>query len=224
MLTRPLLLDLFCGAGGAARGYALADFDVVGVDVQPQPNYPYAFYQADALAVLHYDGWLRQFDAIHASPPCQAYSTQTARRDLHARLIAPVREALVRAGLPYVMENVEGSTRTPAPDPLLRVELRLGPPPPSLLRDELACRSACLRPRLAGAPLPFSRLRMTVAGRLAKVVGVHGHLNHQGEFALRCRAIGIDWMTNGELVNAVPPAYTAHLDRQLLAVVHTVAA
>jgi DNA (cytosine-5)-methyltransferase 1 len=89
---KPRLLDLFCGAGGCSVGYARAGFEVVGVDIKPQVNYPYGFIQADALDVLRTGavpparvggsmwtrpGWTEDFDAIHASPPCQAYSRVT---------------------------------------------------------------------------------------------------------------------------------------------------
>lgn len=99
----PRLLDLFCGVGGAAVGYARAGFDVVGVDLEPQPNYPFELIQADALSVE-----LNGFDAIHASPPCQAYVNLSTHTD-HPRLIEPVRERLRASGLPYVIENVVGS-------------------------------------------------------------------------------------------------------------------
>ena len=98
-MTRPRLLDLFCGAGGAAMGYHRAGFDVVGVDIKPQPHYPFEFHQADALT-YPLDG----FDAIHASPPCQAYrrtrSSATAGRPPSPDLIEPTRALLVASGLP----------------------------------------------------------------------------------------------------------------------------
>ena len=104
------LLDLFCCAGGAAKGYSDAGFEVVGVDINPQPNYPFEFIQAD---VLNMDiGFLQDFDAIHASPPCQSYSDLAKRNrnaDAHPRLIEPVREMLDKSGRPYVIENVEGA-------------------------------------------------------------------------------------------------------------------
>jgi DNA (cytosine-5)-methyltransferase 1 len=102
------ILDLFCGAGGCSMGYHRAGFEVVGVDVAPQPNYPFEFHQADALT-FPLDG----FDAIHASPPCQGYSlaNNIHGRDDHPMLIADVRERLEATGLPYVIENVEGAKR-----------------------------------------------------------------------------------------------------------------
>ena len=101
-MTRPRLLDLFSGAGGAAMGYHEAGFDVVGVDIDPQPRYPFEFHQADALT-FPLDG----YDAIHASPPCQAY-TQLGKGE-HPRLIEPIRVRLQSAGVPYVIENVVGA-------------------------------------------------------------------------------------------------------------------
>ena len=117
---RPRLLDLFCGAGGAAMGYSRAGFDVVGVDINYQPNYPFRFVQADALRFLLWivrgdkdaSAWIRGVDAIHASPPYQRYSTATKRNgnaESHPDLIAPVREHLRTTGLPYVIENVVGA-------------------------------------------------------------------------------------------------------------------
>ncbi len=108
---KPRILDLFCGAGGAAQGYADAGFEVVGVDIEPQPNYPFRFIQQDALATLVNEGFLdfHDFDAIHASPPCQHYANVTAWRGDqgdHPDLIGPTRELLEATGLPYVIENV----------------------------------------------------------------------------------------------------------------------
>src|SRR6187200_2858563 len=102
---RPRLLDLFCCEGGAAIGYHRAGFDVVGVDIVDRPRYPFEFHQADALT-YPLDG----FDAIHASPPCQAYSiTKNAHDRQHPEMVEPVRARLVASGVPYVIENVVGA-------------------------------------------------------------------------------------------------------------------
>ena len=111
------LLDLFCCAGGAAAGYHQAGFEIVGVDIDAQPNYPYEFMQAD---VMNLDpGWMASFDAIHASPPCQGYSVLAKRNgngDQWAKLIPAMRDVLAGTGRPYVIENVVGA---PLIDPLL---------------------------------------------------------------------------------------------------------
>ena len=115
-MTRPVLLDLYCCEGGAATGYHQAGFDIVGVDINPQPNYPYQFIQADALDLPFP---LDDFDAIHASPPCQHFTAyRNVVKDIADRyddLIEPTRELLDGSGLPYVIENVPGA---PLVDPV----------------------------------------------------------------------------------------------------------
>ena len=109
------ILDLFCGAGGAGAGYARAGFEVIGVDVRPQPCYPFEFIRCDAIEFLQLDGLAGAFDAIHASPPCQRFTslrTMTNHRPDHPDLIEPVRYLLERVGLPWVIENVPGSPMT----------------------------------------------------------------------------------------------------------------
>lgn len=110
-MNRPRLLDLFCGAGGAAKGYADAGFDVTGVDIKPQPRYPFAFVEGDALEYATEHG--REYDAIHASPPCQGYSVMRNLPWLSGKdyplLILPTRELLSAIGRPWVIENVEGA-------------------------------------------------------------------------------------------------------------------
>ena len=116
-MSRPRLLDLFCGAGGAATGYHRAGFDVVGVDNRPQPNYPFAYHLGNALEWLG-EGYAGGFDAIHASPPCQlfsAYQRANTRQKQHLNLIPETRELLRASGLPYVIENVPGA---PLEDPV----------------------------------------------------------------------------------------------------------
>lgn len=137
MTRRPLLLDLFCGAGGAAYGYARAGFDVVGVDVRPQPDYPFEFFEVDALSNTALRLALRA-DAIHASPPCQGYSSHVSSRgSVYAgtqgkdepRLIEAVRAMLLRVGVPYVIENVVGA-RDELRGPLLLCGTMFGLPIP----------------------------------------------------------------------------------------------
>lgn len=127
------LLDLFCCAGGAARGYANAGFDVVGIDIEPQPRYPYTFFHAD---VMELDPeWIAEyFCAVHASPPCQGY---TELRHLyttneHPLLIEPTRLLLQKTGLPYIIENVDDA-RTELVDPIVLCGLMF--PPLRVIRD-----------------------------------------------------------------------------------------
>jgi DNA (cytosine-5)-methyltransferase 1 len=109
-VTRPRLLDLFCGAGGCSAGYAAAGFEVVGVDNEPHPDYPFEFRLGDALEVLEDRAYLDGFDVVHASPPCQAYSKLAALHDEeHPELVEPVRDLLEAWGGRYVIENVVGA-------------------------------------------------------------------------------------------------------------------
>src|SRR5512146_881208 len=107
-MAAPRLLDLFCGAGGAAMGYHRACFEVVGVDINPQPHYPFEFHQADALT-YPLDG----FDVIHASPPCQDYTIASLYHRMNGKtypdLIEPTRKHLMRSSSVWVMENVPGA-------------------------------------------------------------------------------------------------------------------
>ena len=108
MTAKPRLLDLFCGAGGAAMGYYRAGFDVVGVDIKPQPRYQFEFHQGDALEYCAAHGY--EFDVIHASPPCQAYSvTRSIHGNEYPDLVAVTRAALQATGKPWVIENVVGA-------------------------------------------------------------------------------------------------------------------
>lgn len=235
----PRLLDLFCGAGGAAMGYHRAGFEVVGVDIRPQPNYPFPFIQEDALEVLQDPGWLRgeyddkdRFDAVHASPPCQAHSTigKQVRRLRpgqyeHPDLVAPTRELLQAAGLPYVIENVMGA---PLRNPIMLCGSSFGL---NVRRHRLfetsfsvmsmPCAHHWQLPRFRSLDKRRNNLMSTVpnhgGGQVASVVGVHGHINYSGERDLREWAMGVDWMTPYELTQAIPPAYTEFIGTQLVA-------
>jgi DNA (cytosine-5)-methyltransferase 1 len=200
------LLDLFCGAGGCSVGYHRAGFDVVGVDIAPQPNYPFEFHQADALT-FPLDG----FDAIHASPPCQHYSTVSGRsrkgqRAEYPDLVEPTRQRLEASGVPWVMENVIGA---PLDQPLILCGSSFGL---DVRRHRLFETGRWMVPLVPPCAHHWQKPRFrSLDSRqktLASVIGVHGHSNYAGEFALRCKAMGIDWMTPHELTQAIPPAYT----------------
>lgn len=194
---RPKLLDLFCGAGGCSVGYHRAGFDVVGVDSRPQPRYPFPFVRGDALRPP-FD--LRDFDAIHASPPCQAYSRATAwrgRRASHPDLIAATRELLVRSGRPYVLENVQES-RHLLIAPVMLCGTSFGLP----LR----------RHRWFEMSAPLCELLACCQHRTGDCS--HDHGGKQTESAYRT-AMGCEWMTVHEARQAIPPAYTEYLGRQL---------
>lgn len=209
---RPRLLDLFCGAGGAARGYQRAGFYVVGVDNRPQPRYAGdEFVQADALDVLRVLlSGDPDFAAIHASPPCQAYSkTQQLRGNDHPDLVGPVRELLERTGLLYVIENVPGSP--------LRA--------PVVLEGQMFEGLRTQRPRWFETNwlLPVSFMRSPRPAPNAKMgrrpgPGEWVHVVGNCNGAAICRdAMGIDWMRRDELAQAIPPAYTEHIGGFLLA-------
>jgi DNA (cytosine-5)-methyltransferase 1 len=239
-VTRPRLLDLFCGAGGAAVGYHRAGFDVVGVDNKPQPNYPFEFYQADALEALENLSpgvapiFIAGFDAIHASPPCHDHSPATGRnrkaQGPHGTgwMLHETISRLLHVPVPWVVENVEGA-RMPRRVYNFRLcgssfglDLRRHRKWASnLLMLAPPCAHYWQQPRFPA--LDGNRHRTEgyepVGSRsyLARVVGVHGHLNYAGEREVRERAMGIDWMTPDELTQAIPPAYTRWIGAQLIA-------
>lgn len=215
-MSRPCLLDLFCGAGGAAVGYHRAGFDVVGVDIAPQPHYPFKFIRADALDVLGPLSGL--FEAIHASPPCQRYS-DLARRNGNADswpdLVGPVRELLRATRLPYVIENVEGA---PLVDPVMLCGTMF--PELRVIRHRLFESNVPIETRPHSKhPLCFTHdKRKSHYGRLdqdSAFVQVTGGGN--ATVANKRAAMGIDWMTGRELNEAIPPAFTECVGQQLLA-------
>jgi DNA (cytosine-5)-methyltransferase 1 len=208
--VKPRLLDLFCGAGGAAMGYARAGFEVVGVDIKPQPRYPFQFVLADALGDFGCDlARSSQWDAIHASPPCQAYTKAQKLQGIeHPDLIGPTRELLEETGLPYVIENVKGA---PLHDPVM-LEGQMFPElrthRPRLFETNWLLEVPALRP----PPPPNAKMgRPPTASTWIQVVG-----NFWDVGAGRV-AMNIDWMTRDELREAIPPAYTEFIGAQLLA-------
>jgi DNA (cytosine-5)-methyltransferase 1 len=202
------LLDLFCGAGGAAVGYSRAGFDeIVGVDIKPQPRYPFEFVQADALA-YPLDG----FDAIHASPPCQRFTAMRTMYNAkeHADLLTPTRERLRGQSAPYVIENVPGSPTAG----LTLCGSMFG----------LGIRGAQLRRHRLFEVWP--QLIMTPAcNHHSPVIGVYGQHGRDRRRSVETfysvedgrGAMGIDWMTGDELSQAIPPAYTEYVGRALIA-------
>jgi len=209
-VSRPRLLDLFCGAGGAAMGYHRAGFDVVGVDINPQPNYPFEFHQADAMT-YPLDG----FDVIHASPPCQRYTTlakQSGKQCSYLDLVKPVRERLKRACVPYVIENVPGA-------PLENSAMLCGTMFPELkvIRHRCFESSTNLTIPLAHLAHPrvftFDKRRPQVdrASAFVLVTGWNFRLQDGKD------AMGVDWMqTRREVSESIPPAYTEFIGKQLI--------
>lgn len=205
------LLDLFCGAGGAAVGYNRAGFDVVGVDIAPQPDYPFEFHQADALAYLLWTD--EKFDAIHASPPCQRYSGMLKCRpgeaDDHPNFVATTRSLLVDSGLPYVIENVQGS---PLLDPVMLCGHMFGL---ELYRHRLfESNFHVAQPDHPPHIKPASPAGHWKPGTIISVSG------HAAPIAVACEAMGIDWIKTGRvgrksLSQAIPPAYTEYIGQWL---------
>lgn len=205
MSERPRLLSLFCGAGGDSVGYHLAGFDVTGIDIDEQPHYPFPFHRADAMTFP-----LKGYDAIHASPPCQAYSglNRLGKQDHLDRpmLIAPIRDRLKAAGAPYVIENVVGAPLL-APIRLCGSSFGL-----KVQRHRLfECSFAALAP-----PCQHNRSSIGVYGDHPQVsVG----MNRAHSLADAQKAMGIDWMDWPELCEAIPPAFTEWLGERLIALI-----
>ena len=202
---KPRLLDLFCGAGGAAMGYHRAGFEVVGVDIRPQRHYPFEFHQADALTFPLSS--FSHIDAIHASPPCQDFSvTASLHENRRGDLLTPVRMMLQHTSLPWVIENVPGAPMRP---------------------DVVLCgsmfglgvkRHRCFETSWHAAPFPpaacacrgMEPLDVTGTG------GPGGQHRKPSSLAQARAAMGIDWMSREELGEAIPPAYCEFIGAQLM--------
>ena len=211
------LLDLFCKAGGASVGYARAGFEVVGVDIEKQKRYPFEFVQADALDIMADVDFLRSFDVIAASPPCQTHSRTKHLRDAQGKtttkvdLIPQTRSALLKARRPYIIENVPGA---PLINPVTLCGSMFG----------LGVRRHRLFEVSDGAsPIAIIHSSCDHRGQ-GRPVGVYGSLRddipHGGKTADSIEearlAMGIDWMIWSELVEAIPPAYTELIGGQFM--------
>lgn len=204
--TKPTVLDLFCGAGGASAGYASAGYEVIGVDIADQPNYPYEFVKGDALQFAEL--YAHEFDLVHASPPCQRFSIMTQRwgtEGNHPDLIDPTRQILRRKCMAYVIENVPGS-------PLIEPIRLCG----SMFDLEV-------RRHRWFETNPVIDQPECHHDRQDRVIGVYGHPGGSskrdgitfGQVADWKRAMGIEWMTAKELKEAIPPAYTHEIGTQI---------
>ncbi|MFE7033506.1 SAM-dependent methyltransferase [Streptomyces sp. NPDC057621] len=210
-LSRRLrLLDTFCCQGGAARGYADAGFDVTGIDIAPQPRYPFAFVQAEAVAFIRAHG--AEFDFIHASPPCQHDSEcQRIRGNTHPDLIAPTRAALESTGRPWVIENVRGAV------PKLHAPVMLCGPVFGVETYrhryfETGGGFTITQPQHPAHLVPQAKMgRPVPPGHFGQYVG-----NFSGVDRAR-RVLGVPWMNRDGIRECVPPAYTQWLGTHALA-------
>lgn len=207
------LLDLFCGAGGCTKGYQQAGFWVRGVDLKPQPRYVgEEFVQADALEYLRgliASGEIVEFDAIHASPPCQFASecTPPQHRAKHKNLIPQTRELLRLAGLPYVIENVENA-RFHLDDPLMLCGSMFGLKVWRHRYFEIKPSIFALLPPCNHAGYP-----VLITGTTRRAERNGGRFEYSAQ---ECReASGLHWMTRTEMDQAIPPAYTHFIGREL---------
>ena len=224
---KPKLLDLFCGAGGASVGYYRAGFEVVGVDIEQQPHYPFPYIQMDAIELmgLFLDGgqmksqgrgffeWygIKDFDAYHASPPCQGYGRLQINTKEHPKLIEPIRVLLLRTGKPYVIENVVGS---PLSNPVILCGSMFGL---GVWRHRLFERN--FKTGIPGCQHSLVPYPIDVTGtggpcqvRFTSGGGIHRKPKNMAQAK---QVMGIDWMLRREIVEAIPPAYTEYIGKYL---------
>ncbi len=212
---RPIICDLFCGGGGAALGLYLAGFRVVGVDLKFQPHYPFEFIQADAMTFP-----LEGYDAYWASPPCQGYVDRNKNRETkHPRLIEPIRQRLLNTGKLYIIENVVGA-------PYLKANIMLC----GTMFNLRVFRHRYFELSFPAPLSPFScnHWGQCQTGQFIGVYafGPHGKRDINGfrgkplrSQVTKAEAMGIDWMTDKEINEAIPPAYSEYLGKFLLTAV-----
>lgn len=204
-------LDLFCKAGGGAVGYSRAGFDdIVGVDIEPQPRYPFEFVLGDALEYLAEHG--HEFDAIHASPPCQwvtlAANQWRCQGRVYPELLEPTRDALRLVGQPYIIEQPVGQVLI---NPVLLNGAMFGLRVRRNRYFETSFKMAFVLLPQDALPTHFGR---PFDARKGEVFYPVGHFSGVAEARI---AMGIDWMTGNELSQAIPPAYTEYIGKELLA-------
>jgi DNA (cytosine-5)-methyltransferase 1 len=202
-MNRPRLLDLFAGAGGCAVGYHRAGFDVTGVDIEPQPRYPYEFHQADATTYP-----LTGFDAIHASPPCQDHMQTPHKKHGTGWMLDDTRQRLLAQPAPWVIENVPGAGMR-ADYVLCGCMFGL----PHLRRErwfETSWRGFALN-----MGHDHRKPAISVVGH-GTPTWVRQKLGYNPTIAQYRAAMGIDWMNRNELSQAIPPAYTEYIGAALL--------
>lgn len=202
------LLDLCCCQGGASHGYTLAGFTVTGVDINPQPRYPYTFIQADAITYLREHG--HQYDVIHGSPPCQLHSLawRIQHRE-HPDLIAPMRAAMIDSGKPYIIENVVGA---PLNDPIELCGAMFGI---HTYRHRIFESNLNLTP-------PVHPPHQAPTVKMGRALNDGDWYHAVGNFSnvpyIR-RDLNLPWMSRDGLRESIPPAYAEHLGRQTLALI-----
>ena len=209
-MTRPVLLDLFCGAGGAAVGYHRAGWDVLGIDIVPQPHYPFPMIRADAMT------WpLERVDAIHASPPCQAFTTMANRARLdHVDLLTPTIERFASLEIPWVVENVAGaSALMPNAFRLAGAMFGLGVHRPRYFMSNMLI----LTPAMTAPPSSSIGVYGKCDGRRLWT-NTDGTVYRAAATLEDARtAMGMGWADWHGTKEAIPPAYTEHIGAQLLA-------
>lgn len=199
-------LDLYCKAGGCSAGYARAGFEMTGVDIEPQTRYPFRFVLSDALEYVEAHG--HEYDFIHASPPCQAHTSLRGRwgRE-YADLISVTRAALIATGKPYIIENVPGA---PLLNPITLCGSMFGL---KVIRHRLFETSPVIWWPPGQCEHPFGAVGRQGHRAKGEWMTVTGHFS---DVPKAQRAMGIDWMTQSELAQAIPPVYTQWIGEQII--------
>lgn len=215
---RPRVLDLFCGAGGCSVGYHRAGYDVVGVDIQAHPDYPFPIVVTDAVAVARIPELLDGFDLVHASPPCPRYShsTNAAAREKHPDLVPPVRDALKAWGGTWVIENVPGAPMTNAVI-LCGSMFGLGVRRHRLFDTNAPVMALHCDHKVQGPTIGVYGNPDTLGAPRMRPDGSGSRGQKAGSVAEAQLLLGIDWMTDwDDLTDSIPPAYTEYIGRQIL--------